>query len=126
MDLVDGVAVDDPVVRDGPLPALAVQCGASGSGPWSPYDAVHHRTALSARDLDLLGRAPVRLVRPLAPHHERGLAGVHRCARAEAVVVKSLLESASIPALLRSRLAHSAHPFAVGDQGEDRRPRTGR
>ena len=53
-----------------------------------------------------------------APHHERGVAEVHRCTRAEAVVVKSLLESASIPALLRSRLAHSVHPFTVGDQGE--------
>ena len=53
-----------------------------------------------------------------APHHERGLAEVHRCARAEAVVVKSLLESEGIPALLRSRVAHSVHPFTVGAQGE--------
>jgi hypothetical protein len=34
------------------------------------------------------------------------------------VVVKSLLESADIPAFLRSRLAHSVHPFTVGAQGE--------
>ena len=33
-------------------------------------------------------------------------------------MVKSLLESESIPTLLRSRLAHSVHPFTVGDQGE--------
>ena len=53
-----------------------------------------------------------------ATRPERGLAEVYRCARAEAVVVKSLLESESIPTLLRSRLAHSVHPFTVGDQGE--------
>jgi len=32
--------------------------------------------------------------------------------------VKSLLESEGIPAFLRSRLAHSVHPFTVGAQGE--------
>jgi hypothetical protein len=46
------------------------------------------------------------------------LVRVHRCDRAEAVVVKSLLESEGIPTLLRSRLAHSVHPFTVGAQGE--------
>jgi hypothetical protein len=56
--------------------------------------------------------------RPQGPRPERGLAEVHRCARAEAVVVKSLFESEGIPTLLRSRLAHSVHPFTVGDQGE--------
>jgi hypothetical protein len=55
---------------------------------------------------------------PSAVHPERGLAEVHRCTRAEAVVVQSLFESESIPTLLRSRLAHSVHPFTVGDQGE--------
>ena len=34
------------------------------------------------------------------------------------MVVKSLLESDAIPMLLRSRLAHSVHPFTVGAQGE--------
>lgn len=34
------------------------------------------------------------------------------------MVVKSLLESADIPAFLRSSLAHSVHPFTVGAQGE--------
>ena len=34
------------------------------------------------------------------------------------MVVKSLLESDAIPTLLRSRLAHSVHPFTVGAQGE--------
>ena len=43
---------------------------------------------------------------------------VHRCERAEAMVVKSLFESEGIPTLLRSRLAHSVHPFTVGTQGE--------
>ena len=49
---------------------------------------------------------------------EPGLVEVHRCDGAEAVVVKSLLESAGIPTLLRSRFAHSVHPFTVGAQGE--------
>jgi hypothetical protein len=53
---------------------------------------------------------------PVVP--ERRLAVLHRCDQAEAVVVKSLLESEGIPTLLRSRLAHSVHPFTVGAQGE--------
>jgi len=32
--------------------------------------------------------------------------------------VRSLFESEGIPTLLRSRLAHSVHPFSIGDQGE--------
>ena len=43
---------------------------------------------------------------------------VHRCDETEAMVVKSLFESEGIPTLLRSRLAHSVHPFTVGAQGE--------
>jgi len=34
------------------------------------------------------------------------------------MVVKSLFDSEGIPTLLRSRLAHSVHPFTVGAQGE--------
>jgi len=49
---------------------------------------------------------------------ERGLVVVHRCSRAEAMVVKSLFESEGIPTLLRSRVTHSVHPFTVGSQGE--------
>ena len=49
---------------------------------------------------------------------ERGLVEVHRCGQPEAMVVKSLFESEGIPTLLRSRLAHSVHPFTVGAQGE--------
>ena len=49
---------------------------------------------------------------------ERGLVAVHRCDRSEAMVVKSLFESEGIPTLLRSRIAHSVHPFTVGSQGE--------
>ena len=53
------------------------------------------------------------------PPNDRGFAPVQRCRdQAEALVVKSLLESEGIPCLLRSRLAHSVHPFSVGDQGE--------
>ena len=47
-----------------------------------------------------------------------GLVEIRRCDQAEAMVVKSLLESDAIPMLLRSSLAHSVHPFTVGAQGE--------
>ncbi len=46
------------------------------------------------------------------------LAEIHRCDQAEAMVVKSLFESEGIQTLLRSRIAHSVHPFTVGAQGE--------
>jgi hypothetical protein len=49
---------------------------------------------------------------------ERSLVEVHRCDHQEALVVKSLFESEGIPVLLRSRIAHSVHPFTVGAQGE--------
>ena len=50
---------------------------------------------------------------------EPDLVEVRRCRdEAEALVVKSLLESEEIPCVLRSRLAHSVHPFTVGAQGE--------
>jgi flagella basal body P-ring formation protein FlgA len=52
------------------------------------------------------------------PIEARRLAELRRCDQAEAVVLKSLLESEGIPALLRSRVAHSVHPFTVGAQGE--------
>jgi len=55
---------------------------------------------------------------PEAPGVAPQLVELHRCDQAEAVVVKSLLESEGIPTLLRSRLAHSVHPFTVGAQGE--------
>lgn len=60
---------------------------------------------------------PVRPnTRPVADG--RAFTELHRCDQSEAVVVKSLLESEGIPALLRSRLALSVHPFSVGAQGE--------
>jgi hypothetical protein len=66
-----------------------------------------------------------RIARPGAPRaprsrppDERAFVEVYRCDQAEAVVVKSLLESEGIPTLLRARLAHSVHPFTVGSQGE--------
>jgi len=52
------------------------------------------------------------------PRDERALVEVHRCDQAEAAVVRGLLESEGIPTLLRSRLAHSVHPFSIGAQGE--------
>lgn len=51
---------------------------------------------------------------------DEGLAEVHRCDQTEAMVVKGLFESEGIPTLLRSRIAHSVHPFTVGAQGEVR------
>lgn len=53
----------------------------------------------------------------LAGGHEDELVQVHRCEQAEALVLKSLLESEGIPTLLRSHFVASLHPFSVGDQG---------
>ena len=61
---------------------------------------------------------PKRSAAPAPPAGEHRLVELHRCDQAEAVVVKSLLESEGIPTLLRSRIAHSVHPFTVGAQGE--------
>lgn len=55
---------------------------------------------------------------PSEPREGPGLVEVHRCDQAEATVVRGLLESEGIPTLLRSRLAHSVHPFSIGAQGE--------
>jgi hypothetical protein len=52
------------------------------------------------------------------PAEAPGLVAVYRCQPAEALVVKSLLESEGVPVVLRSRLAQSVHPFSIGDQGE--------
>jgi hypothetical protein len=52
------------------------------------------------------------------PRDDRDLVPVHRCTHAEAVVVRSLFESEGIPTHFHSQLAHSVHPFTVGDQGE--------
>jgi hypothetical protein len=49
---------------------------------------------------------------------DEGLVEIRRCDQGEALVVKSLFESDGIPTLLRSRIAHSVHPFTVGAQGE--------
>lgn len=49
----------------------------------------------------------------------RGFVEVHRCRdEAEALVLKGLFETEGIQCLLHTRLAHSVHPFTVGDQGE--------
>lgn len=52
------------------------------------------------------------------PGEERTLVEVHRCDQREALVVKGLFESEGIPVVVRSRIAHSVHPFTVGAQGE--------
>jgi hypothetical protein len=59
-------------------------------------------------------RRPVREAESIA-----GFVEVRRCRhQAEALVVRSLLESEGIRVVLRSNLAQSVHPFSVGDQGE--------
>jgi Putative prokaryotic signal transducing protein len=73
-----------------------------------------------------MSRPPARIIpfprRRVAPEPpaaaERRLAELHRCDQAEAVVIRSLLESEGIPTFFRSRLAQSVHPFTVGAQGE--------
>jgi hypothetical protein len=56
---------------------------------------------------------------PAAASPAAGFVEVRRCRdQAEALVVRSLLESEGINVVLRSNLAHSVHPFSVGDQGE--------
>jgi len=62
---------------------------------------------------------PRRPAEPEPPTGGRGFVEIHRCDQAEAVVVKSLLDSEGIPTLLRSRLAHSVHPFTVGAESEN-------
>jgi hypothetical protein len=47
-----------------------------------------------------------------------GLVEIRRCDGYEALVLKGLLESEGIPIVVRSRIAHSVHPFTVGAQGE--------
>jgi hypothetical protein len=48
-----------------------------------------------------------------------GFAEVRRCRdQAEALVIKSVLESHGLSVVLRSHVAQSVHPFSVGDQGE--------
>lgn len=52
------------------------------------------------------------------PRDGSPLVEVHRCDQREALVVKGLFESEGIPVVVRSRIAHSVHPFTVGAQGE--------
>jgi hypothetical protein len=52
------------------------------------------------------------------PNDDRALVEVHRCDQREALVIKGLFESEGIPVVVRSRIAHSVHPFTVGAQGE--------
>ena len=59
---------------------------------------------------------PRRPVPP--PVDERALVEIHRCDQAEAVVVRSLLESEGIPTVVHSHVSHAVHPFTVGAQGQ--------
>ena len=49
---------------------------------------------------------------------DAALVEIHRCDHREALVVKGLFDSEGIPVVVRSRIAHSVHPFTVGAQGE--------
>src|ERR671923_1964599 len=68
---------------------------------------------------DMPGKVIPFPVRP-APvaRDEDALVEVHRCDQREALIVKGLFESEGIPVIVRSRIAHSVHPFTVGAQGE--------
>jgi len=56
---------------------------------------------------------------PTAPSPAPTFTEVRRCRdQGEALVVRGLLESRGIGAVLRSNIAQSVHPFSVGDQGE--------
>jgi Putative prokaryotic signal transducing protein len=90
-------------------------------------EAVRHAAGLGMRRRGKVIPFPGRGIQPSrvtrAGHEpgtsaEPGLVVVYRCDQAEAVVVKSLLESEGIPTFFRSRLIHSVHPFSVGSQGE--------
>jgi len=68
---------------------------------------------------DMPGKVIPFPVRPApAARDERTLVEVHRCDQREALIVKGLFESEGIPVVVRSRIAHSVHPFTVGAQGE--------
>jgi hypothetical protein len=87
---------------------------AAGNRRWrGPADVARRR--YNARMAAQVIRFPRQ---PSEPDDEHGLVEVHRCDQPEALVVRGLLESRGIPTLLRSRLAHSVHPFTVGAQGE--------
>jgi Putative prokaryotic signal transducing protein len=56
---------------------------------------------------------------PASPASTSAFTEVRRCRdQGEALVVRGLLESRGIDAVLRSNLAQSVYPFSVGDQGE--------
>jgi hypothetical protein len=70
-----------------------------------------------ARRAKILRFPGPRLPASQTPGRDR-LVEVHRCSQPESMVVRSFFESEGVPVLLQSRLAHSVHPFSVGDQGE--------
>lgn len=62
---------------------------------------------------------PLPFVKATAPPTEsRDLVEVRRCLdQAEALVVRSVLDSEGISSVLRGHLVSSVHPFSVGAQG---------
>jgi len=62
---------------------------------------------------------PLPFVKATAPPAEsRDLVEVRRCFdQAEALVVRSVLDSEGISSVLRGHLVSSVHPFSVGAQG---------
>jgi hypothetical protein len=82
----------------------------------------HGPMARKAKIIRFPGRSPdPERPRSGAPDgkNDRGFVEVHRCRdQSEALVLKGLFETEGIQCLLHTRLAHSVHPFSVGDQGE--------
>jgi hypothetical protein len=62
---------------------------------------------------------PLPFVKTPPPAAEpRDLVAVHRCRdQAEALVVRSVLDSEGISSVLRGRFVSALHPFSVGEQG---------
>src|SRR3954470_21498956 len=106
-------------------------CGARGTIPTSgrplKYSNLSTGHLLAAGRLyaglryhpDMPGKVIPFPARPAPVARDDGaLVEVHRCDQREALVVKGLFESEGIPVIVRSRIAHSVHPFTVGAQGE--------
>jgi hypothetical protein len=62
---------------------------------------------------------PLPFVKTQPPEEEaRDLVAVRRCRdQAEALVVRSLLDSEGISSVLRGHFVSALHPFSVGEQG---------
>lgn len=61
---------------------------------------------------------PLPFVKTPPPEEARDLVAVRRCRdQAEALVVRSVLDSEGISSVLRGHFVSALHPFSVGEQG---------